>query len=368
MGRVYTSSGEAYDIADANIIGRGQSAIVYKVSPKSAAKIYRDGELTEELRSKLSILIYRAQELKQDTRISSVVLPEQLLLDASTGKVAGILMKLLPDPGPIHHFKWRSHVTDEHSFDQAVADLLFDICSGLAALHERRIYVSDLKSDNILVSKGRAYIVDFDSCSLAPDHLGDNYTDGYLDPRLREDDPQSTGPFEFDAEADWWATAVIAFELFTGVLPWDGRDPQTARGQTLEETYALRSFNYRATYLFQDIKFPIESARPANWTQLRPNLFQFFNRVFSDDPTARVPISDVLAKEGFRQLAIRDHSTVYDPFRLAGLRGVEALLREKDAARKERKQRVQARRKELRDNFVNDLVYAPMRPRAGRPR
>ncbi len=368
MNRVYTSSGEAYDIADANLIGRGQSATVYKISPTTAAKIYRDGELTDELKSKLSILVYRAQELKQDTRISSVVLPDQFLLDSPGGKVVGILMSLLPDASPIHHFKWRSHVTDEQSFDGAVADLLFDICGGIAALHERRIYVSDLKSDNILVSKGRAYIVDFDSCSLAPDHLGENYTDGYLDPRLREDDPQSTGPFEFDAEADWWAIAVIAFELFTGVLPWDGRDPETARGSSLEETYALRSFNYRATYLFQDIRFPTESARPANWTQLRPNLFQFFTRVFSNDPTARVPISDVLVKEGFRQLATRDHSAVYDPFRLAGLRSVEVLLREKDANRKARKQRVQARRKELRDNFVNDLVGAPTRARAGRPR
>jgi serine/threonine protein kinase len=357
---VYSGSGDKYLVRPSDRIGEGYSASVYKVSEQVAAKIYKGGELSNKLQEKLSILIYRARELRQNPHLAAIVLPEGFLLDGPNGKIVGVKMRYVAGARPIHHFKWNSQITDESQFDQSVADLLFDICDGITALHKQRIYVSDLKPDNILVANGRAHIVDFDSCSLAPEYLGLNYTEGYLDPRLREDDAHSAGPFEFDAESDWWAVAVVAFHLFTGVLPWEGVDPDT-KGTSRDETFALRAFKYRAAYLNQDITFPSSAGRPAVWTQLRPRLFQFFNRIFSDDTSARRPISDILIQEEFRRVKVRNHSQIPDSFRLNGYKALELIERQKQVVQNQRNQHTLVERKALRDQFVNELVRIPKR-------
>lgn len=115
---------------------------------------------------------------------------------------------------------------------QAVS-LLFQVAVGLDYAHARKVIHRDLKPDNILLStSGEVRISDFGSarCTqidsrVTPDGelVG---TPHYLAPEMfRGDRPQPT--------ADVYAFGILAFELLTGRLPFEGKNFLPLLGQHL---------------------------------------------------------------------------------------------------------------------------------------
>ena len=273
---------EKIRLTNATFLDEGGDAEVHKINADVSIKIYKEPERAEELENKLTILREKAS-----TFHPSVVAPQELVFRGDEKKVVGFSMKFLPDAQKLEDYFWQPDIpTDENKFDQQVANMLFDLCEGLKAIHRSRVVVGDLKPDNILVSKGEAFFVDFDSASLLPEYPADSYTPDYVDPRLKND--VSAEPQGFDPESDWFALGVVAFEMFMGTQPWGGSHPKL-RNKT------LRSFNYSIVGFDSDTKSP-PSMRPISWFNNKPELKRYFQSLFSPDVFSRHSIEYVLER------------------------------------------------------------------------
>ncbi len=277
-GRVIvTPSDGSYTLTASQFINQGQEAEIYEISKTTAAKIYKDPEKALRLRDKLTILLDPNLKI-HDT----AVLPRSLTRFADNNAPCGFTLKLVNNARPlIPDFSWKPGLnqSEEAELDTINSGLLFDLCDAMNALHDNRIFYSDLKPDNILVADQRAYLVDFDSCSI-PGYPGNCITIDYVDPLLRRSDPTGRGPYSFSAGSDWWALAVIAFELFMGVSPWEGRHPNPRYN-----VEGYRSFDYIAVGLDPAVRVPGPRAnpfmRPMDWLGNKQKLLRFFRDIFS---------------------------------------------------------------------------------------
>jgi serine/threonine protein kinase len=290
-------SGQSFRLSDSTFIGSGGEAEVHKIDDVRAVKIYKDMARAERLKDKLTILCEKATSFHE-----SVVSPKELafIKDGSKQSLCGFSMSLISNSHNLEDYVWNDEITPENEtrFDTNTANLIYDIATGLRAIHKSYVVLGDLKPENILVSNGKAYIVDFDSASLVPDFPGELYTDFYVDPRLRGNSPDKKVAYSFDAEADWWSLGVIAFELFFGILPWGGQHPK------LRSDKVLRACHYSAVGFDTDVK--AINMRPFSWLNSKPQLREFFRNLFSPAVSYRFSIEFALERYFPRPQAKRE--------------------------------------------------------------
>jgi serine/threonine-protein kinase len=105
---------------------------------------------------------------------------------------------------------------------------LMSICSGLIAIHKAGIVHRDLKPENVLINEaGQLKIADF---SIALNDCGSGLdTNGVLG-TIDYISPEYLGDGVVDARSDIYALGVIAYEMITGQIPCQGKNPyQTLR-------------------------------------------------------------------------------------------------------------------------------------------
>lgn len=282
--KVVTEDGTLYHLD--NKQGGGTEADVHKLDKNFAAKIYNDVERAISLQEKIKILI----NIKKNNDLpENIAAPLGFIYSFDNRSTPlGFKMQLIENHNPISLFQWSSNYTkkEEELLDQTIANFLFDLSDSLKILHSNRIFLGDLKLANILISNNRAFIIDFDSCSLSDYQSESMYTLEYVDPTLRGNDPNAQGPFQFSAESDWWALAVVAYYLFMGVSPWSGVHPIYKNTKT-------RSFHYSVAGLDEDVKTP-KLMRPISWLDQKPKLKNYFTNIFSPDRSKRFSIKSVL--------------------------------------------------------------------------
>ncbi len=112
-------------------------------------------------------------------------------------------------------------------------DLMVQTCAGLHHAHQLNIIHRDLKPENIMIvrsSDGReqAVIMDF---GLAKESKADPVLSKLTATGIILGTPEFMSPEQIrgrdlDARSDVYALGIVAFEMFTGRLPFDGRTPQ----------------------------------------------------------------------------------------------------------------------------------------------
>jgi serine/threonine protein kinase len=275
---------ETIRLTPATYVDRKGEGEIHKINTNECVKIYLDPERAEGLKNKLTILREKSQ-----TFHPSVVAPQELVFKADKKTVIGFSMRFIPDAQKLEDYVWQPDIQiSEDKFDQQVANMLYDISDGLKAIHRSRVVVGDLKPDNILVSRGKAYIIDFDSASLLPDYLADSHTPEYVDPRLKSD-VRAEPPYAFDPESDWWALGIVAFEMFLGTQPWGGSHSK------FKSNKLLRAFNYSVVGFDAGAKTP-PSMRSIRWFDNKLELKKYFQNLFSPDVFARHSIEYVLER------------------------------------------------------------------------
>ena len=112
-------------------------------------------------------------------------------------------------------------------------DLMVQTCAGLHHAHQLNIIHRDLKPENIMIVRSgdgreQAVIMDF---GLAKESKADPVLSKLTATGIILGTPEFMSPEQIrgrdlDARSDVYALGIVAFEMFTGRLPFDGRTPQ----------------------------------------------------------------------------------------------------------------------------------------------
>jgi serine/threonine protein kinase len=112
-------------------------------------------------------------------------------------------------------------------------DVLRQVCAGLHHAHELQIVHRDLKPENIMLvsedgGRDRAVVMDF---GLAKERRADPAIAKLTATGIILGTPEFMSPEQIrgkplDARSDIYALGIVAFEMFTGKLPFQGRNAQ----------------------------------------------------------------------------------------------------------------------------------------------
>jgi serine/threonine-protein kinase len=110
--------------------------------------------------------------------------------------------------------------------------ILIQICQGLQHAHDRGILHRDLKPENVMLvpagKRERAVVMDF---GLAKEHISGAESDRLTATGIVLGTPEFMSPEQIrgkplDPRSDMYALGVLAFELLTGELPFQGNTAQ----------------------------------------------------------------------------------------------------------------------------------------------
>lgn len=206
MGRVYLAIDEKKD-----------RKVAIKVLPE---QFLEDKKKSEYLNRELEI----ARELQHPNVVDIFDIME--LPRKSDGKLQGFMLMEYIDGDNL-----RKHITDQDLSISQALELCEQICTGLNYIHRHRlkdgrfhsIIHRDIKPENILISsRGEVKIVDF---GLSTEEKGFRF----LRSRSRAGTPQYMSPEQIkgrhvDERTDIYSFGVCMYELFTGKLPYEGKD------------------------------------------------------------------------------------------------------------------------------------------------
>lgn len=206
MGRVYMAIDEQKD-----------RKVAIKVLPEH---FLEDKKKSEYLNRELQI----ARELDHPNVVDIFDIME--MRRKSDGKLQGFMLMEFIDGDNL-----RKHISDQDLAIGQAVELCEQICSGLNYIHRHRLkdgrYHSiihrDIKPENILIRRdGRVKIVDFGlSTEEKPFRL--------LRSKSRAGTPQYMSPEQIkgkrvDERSDIYSLGVCMYELFTGRLPYEGKN------------------------------------------------------------------------------------------------------------------------------------------------
>lgn len=193
------------DLTQKNFLASGGEGVVY-AQGGLAYKIYNDPQKM--------IPLGKIQELATLTHLN-IIKPEDILIDTKN-KAVGYTMRFVKDTYALcqlftKSFRDRNKVTPE-----MILNLVRKLQELVKHVHDQNILIVDLNELNFLVSDDfkDMYAIDVDSYQ----------TPGFHATALMESvrDRHSKG---FSTLTDWFAFAIVSFQLFIGINPYKGKHP-----------------------------------------------------------------------------------------------------------------------------------------------
>ena len=275
-------AGRRIRLDPSKLLGTGGEAEVYDIGSGLALKLYKGPDhpdyrgLPDEQRSARDRLAACGARLRDfpSALPPRVVAPMDTALDRS-GRVVGYSMRLVPDAEPL--LRWADPGFRRGVPPAAVKPLFLDLHATVARIHEAGVVVGDFNDLNVLVSGGRAHLIDADSFQYGR-HLCRTFTERFVDPLCG--DGRGLLPVRpYGAESDWYAFDVMLFQSLLLTHPYGGVLPG-AHGRPSERTLM------RITVLDPRVRYP----KPAvPWQALPDDLLQRFHSTFVEDERSPFP-------------------------------------------------------------------------------
>lgn len=199
-----------------SVIGQGGMGIVLLARDE---RLNRDVALKLINRGLLEVPGAR-ERFVEEARAMAGVRHENVVQIYSLGEYADVpyfAMEYVPGP-TVAEWLDRYDRGDEPSVDE-VLGILDQLCRGLDAIHDARIVHADVKPGNVLIGPAfRVAVTDFGLVRALGMHDESNLvvgTPAYIAPEV----VYSKTPV-FDRRADVYSLGVMAYEMFTGCLPY----------------------------------------------------------------------------------------------------------------------------------------------------
>lgn len=114
------------------------------------------------------------------------------------------------------------HIAQGNTNPLQMAAYALQIAAGLAAAHAEDILHRDIKPGNIMITdKGIVKILDFGIAKIVD---SDATTTQLMAGSTAYMSPEQTLGYKLDARADIWSFGVVLYEMFSGQLPFEGKD------------------------------------------------------------------------------------------------------------------------------------------------
>jgi len=284
-----TLRGQRLTLLPQNLIGSGGEADVYDHGNGVAIKIFKTPQHPDyafapsaqaAARDRLAIHQRKLPLLQQMRVPQRVIRPDELVVDARSGEIAGYAMRLVQGE-PLIRFGdrgFRSAIPTER-----VVRLLADLHRSVAELHASGVVIGDFNDLNVIASDEEAWLIDSDSYQFPPFQTR-LYTVRFLDP-LHSDGKTMTLVSPHDAASDWYAFSVMAMQLLLFVEPYGGvHRPPEGTPRVPQEQRPL----VRMTVFHPEVRYPKQAHR---LNVLPDDLLHQFERTFVHDERNIFPLS-----------------------------------------------------------------------------
>jgi serine/threonine-protein kinase len=239
--------GQRFEIL--SVLGAGGMGIVYKARDRELDDLVALKMLRRDLWGDRSQL----DRLKSEIKLARKITHPNVLRTHDFGEIDGV---------PYISMEYVRGVTLRYLLDQtsrlpysAGLRLAKQLCSGLGAAHAVGVLHRDIKPENmILEPTGNAKLMDFGIARPI-----DRLTPGQTQAGFIVGTPQYLAPEvlqgqEADPRADLYSTGIVLYEIFTGVLPFEGPSAMEIVVKHLREEPAPPSSRWR------EIPPPLEAA------------------------------------------------------------------------------------------------------------
>lgn len=205
---IFLKGGRQVRLGQENLLGQGGEGVVYGKDGQ-AFKIYHDPAR--------SLVPDKLAELARiaDAR---VIAPTDLLYD-STMRVVGYQMRLVERGVTICEAMTRAYRARRGLGQDAYHPHVEDLRQALDRVHAAGVVLVDLNDLNVLLVQDGVRILDLDSAQTP------SFRATAIQAGIR--DPLANGA-RFEVGADWYAFAILAFELFCGAHPFRGSHPDAS--------------------------------------------------------------------------------------------------------------------------------------------
>lgn len=207
-------------ITDKNYKGAGGEASIY-VNGGQVFKMYHEP-------TKKIIPVQKMRELAAITN-PQVVLPKEIIYDASTGEPLGYTTKYVDDAEPLLKLFTRTFKQDNNIDPKMVADLVKQLQLVTTDIHNAKCLLVDFNELNELVNVTphslTPWFIDTDSYAT-PSFKATAIMDSVRDRRVTTYDSQGIMHYHPDEMSDWYSWGILTFWLYTNIHPYRGNHPK----------------------------------------------------------------------------------------------------------------------------------------------
>ena len=266
------------------IIGEGQEAVVYKLSPTTVVKVYRQpddpyyqGNTIEQKGAtvRLKAIRQKLQAFPQGLP-KNIIAPSALVYD-DKNTVIGYTMPYIDKAHTMLQYGDKIFRTQNNIDNNIIIEVFKHLHKSLSALHQKGVVVGDFNDMNILVKNALPYFIDSDSWQFDK-FICSMYTDKFVDPLLCHQ--ITNNGIEtmvlhkpHNALSDWYAFAVLLWKALLFVDPYGGIYKPKDKQKNIKQH--LRPLQ-RITVMHPDIIYP-KHAYP--YKVLPPSLLDWMTQV-----------------------------------------------------------------------------------------
>lgn len=210
------SGGGTLTLTDKHYKASGGEASIYVHNGK-VYKLYHEPDVKMLPQKKM-------QELSAITN-SQIVLPQEVVYDASSGKPLGYTTKFIDNAEPLLKFFTRTFKDDNNITPTMINALVKQTQLIVGDVHAAKCLVVDLNELNVMAQINSSTIdpwfIDVDSYST-PSFKATAIMDSVRDRRVSKVDSKGILHYNPDEMSDWFSWAIITFCLYTNIHPFRG--------------------------------------------------------------------------------------------------------------------------------------------------